>query len=126
MGRGFGRHATLFVGIELGGSAGFPESSSGERIVPEIAVDFVTPVVYRHRLVNTYLEAEAGYVAHLTEGGVESAHGIHVGLAIGATGSRRRWLFPGLAFGVGYNRISEDRPLHLVKFGFRLTFDLAK
>lgn len=126
VGHGFGRHATLFTGFELGGSAGFPENVSGERTGPVIAIDFVAPLVYRHRLVNTYLEAEAGYVAHLTRGEIDPTHGIHVGIAIGASRSRVRWLFPGLAFGIGYNRISEDRPLHLLKLGFRITFDLAK
>lgn len=126
IGRGFGRHATIFTGLELGGSASFPENDLGQRTGPVIAIDLVTPLVYRHRLVNTYLEVEAGYVAHLTRGEIDPAHGFHVGIAIGASRSRLRWLFPGLAFGVGYNRIAEDQILHVVNFGFRLTFDLTQ
>jgi hypothetical protein len=126
VGRGIGQHATLLAGVEIGGSAAFPQDEEGERGPLAIAVDVVTPLVYRHRLVNSYWEVEAGYVAHLTEGEDDPAHGLHLGMAFGGTAARRRWVFPGVAFGVGYERINEDKILHVVKIGFRVALDFVK
>ncbi len=126
VGRAFGPHATLFTGLEIGGSAAFPRDEQGDRGAIALAVDVVAPLVYRHRLVNSYWEVEAGYVGHLTEGETNSAHGLHLGVAVGATAARRRLLFPGIAFGISYERVSEDKILHMVKIGFRIVLDFAK
>ena len=126
LGRGIGRHATLFAGVEIGGSAGFPRDGRDERGPLAIVIDVVAPLVYRHRLVNSYWELEAGYVAHITEGEDKPAHGLHLGIALGGSAARRRWVFPGVAFGVSYERISEDKILHVVKIGFRVALDFVK
>jgi hypothetical protein len=126
VGRAFGRHATLLTGLEIGGSAAFPKNQDGERGEVQIAADLVTPLVYRHRLVNSYWEVEAGYVGHVVEGESEVAHGARLGVAIGAQSSRRRWLFPGAAFGISYERIETDDVLHFVKLGFRVAIDIAR
>lgn len=123
-GRAFGRHATILSGIELGGSAAFPQDENGERGTLAITVDAIVPLVYRHRLVNSYWEVEAGYVGRLTEGDSDMAHGGHLGFAFGATASRRRWLFPGAAFGVSYERIDDGQVAHLLKMGFRVAIDI--
>lgn len=125
LGRGFGRHATLLTGVELGGSAAFPKDAMGERGNLTLALDLVVPLIYRHRSVNTYWEVEAGYVGHTTEGKYDPAHGAHLGLAFGGSTSRRRWLFPGAAFGISYERISESQTLHVLKLGFRVAIDFA-
>lgn len=125
LGRGLGRHATLLTGVELGGSAAFPKDAMGDRGNLTLALDLVVPLIYRHRSVNTYWEVEAGYVAHTTEDQFEPAHGAHFGLAFGGSTSRRRWLFPGAAFGVSYERISESQTLHVLKLGFRVAIDIA-
>ena len=126
VGRAFGPHATLFTGMEIGGSASFPKDDLGERGDLALAVDVVVPLIYRHRMVNSYWEVEAGYVAHLEEGQPETAHGGHFGLSVGASGARRRWLFPGAAFGIGYEQIHADDTLHVLKMGFRVVLDLAQ
>lgn len=124
VGRGFGRHATLLAGLELGVGAALPGGDDGGAAL-QVALDTVVPLVYRHRLVNTYWEAEAGYIAHTAEEDLETAHGVHVGLSVGGSAARRRWIFPGAAFGISYERIAEDKILHVVKVGFRVAFDLA-
>jgi hypothetical protein len=126
LGRAFGRYATLFSGLEVGGSAAFPKNQDGERGDVQIAADLVVPVVYRHRRVNSYWELEGGYVAHVVENESKVAHGMRLGVALGATSSRRRWLFPGAAFGVSYERIQTDDVLHFLKLGFRVAIDIAR
>jgi hypothetical protein len=126
IGRAFGRHATLLTGLEVGGTAAFPKNQDGERGEVQIAADLVAPLVYRHRLVNSYWELEGGYVAHVVEGESEVAHGFRAGVAVGATSSRRRWLFPGAAFGISYERIETDDVLHFIKLGFRVAIDIAR
>jgi hypothetical protein len=126
VGRSFGAHATLFTGIELGGSAAFPKNDAGGRDDISFAIDAVVPIIYRHRRVNSYWEVEAGYVAHIEEQTNEPSHGGHVGVSVGASGARRRWLFPGAAFGIGYEQIWQDDTLHVIKMGFRVALDLAK
>jgi hypothetical protein len=126
IGRAIGPHATLFAGLEAGGSASFPKNAAGERGDIALAVDVVAPLIYRHRLVNSYWEVEGGYVAHLEEGQTEPAHGAHLGVSLGGSGKRRRWLFPGAAFGISYEQIRADDTLHVVKMGFRVVIDLAR
>ena len=43
----------------------------------------------------------------------------------GGSAARRRWIFPGAALGISYERIVEDKILHVVKVGFRVAFDIA-
>ncbi len=124
-GRGIGRHATLLAGLELGVGAAFPKDAEGDRGALTLAIDSVVPLVYRHRLVNSYWEAEAGYIAHTTDQDYQTTHGVHVGAAIGGSAARRRWIFPGAALGISYERIVEDKILHIVKLGFRVAFDVS-
>lgn len=125
VGRAFGAHATLLTGMELGGSAAFPKNEDGGREDIAFAVDAVVPIVYRHRRVNSYWEVEAGYVAHIEENTNDAAHGGHLGVSVGASGARRRWLFPGAAFGISYEQIQQGDTLHVLKMGFRVALDIA-
>lgn len=126
IGRGFGRHATVLTGLELGGSAAFPKDEEGQRGGLTVTADVVMPLVYRHRRVNSFWEVEAGYVARTNEKEFNPSHGFRIGVALGASASRRRWVFPGAAFGIAYERISEDQPLHFIKLGFRVAFDVVR
>ena len=125
IGRGFGPHATLLAGLELGGSAAFPKGADGERGDLAVSVDIVAPLVYRHRRVNSYWELEAGYIAHTPEDTFDPAHGFHLGASLGGTASRRRWIFPGAAFGISYERVADDNTLHFIKLGFRVAIDVS-
>lgn len=126
LGRGFGQHATILVGLEAGGSAAFPKNADGERGDLDVTANIVTPIVYRHRRVNSYWEVEAGYVARTKERNLDVSHGFRLGAALGGTASRRRWFFPGAAFGIAYERIAQERTLHFIKLGFRVAVDIAK
>ncbi len=126
IGRGFGRHATFLTGLELGGSAAFPKDDLGERGDLTVTADIVAPLIYRHRRVNSYWEVEVGYLARTSEKKFDPAHGFRVGVALGGNASRRRWVFPGAAFGVAYERIAEDDTLHFIKLGFRVALDFAR
>ncbi len=126
LGRGFGRHATILAGIEAGGSAAFPKDEEGERGDLDVTANIVTPLVYRHRRVNSYWEVEAGYVARTREQDLDVSHGFRLGVALGGSASRRRWLFPGAAFGIAYERIAEEQTLHFIKLGFRVALDIAR
>ncbi len=125
-GRAIGARATLLAGVEFGGSASFPKDEQGDRGEITVAVDAVVPLVYRHRRVNSYWEVEAGYLAHLEENNPDAAHGFHLGAAIGGSGKRRRWFFPGVAFGINYEQIRDDATLHVIKMGFRVVIDMAR
>ena len=126
IGRAFRGGHGLYIGLELGGSAAFPKNESGEREALVIGADLVLPVVYRHTLTNAYVELEAGYLGHATEQDWgETDHGIHVGVALGARALRTRFLFPGFAFGLSWERTfvaGED--LTSIKLGGRVAFDL--
>jgi len=125
-GRTFARGDALYVGAELGASASFPKDTMGERTALELGIDLVTPLVYRRTLTNTYLELEAGWLGHATEddwGAFD--HGVHVGAAFGGRALRTRFLFPGAAFGVSWERTFLDGPdVTSVKVGLRVAFDL--
>jgi hypothetical protein len=126
VGRAFGRYMTFLTGVQVGGSASLPLNEEGTgRTNLVIGIDTVIPLVYRHRLVSTYYEVEAGYVAHVTEDDLKPRHGVHVGAAFGVAVTRTRWVFAGAAFGVSYERIVEDKILHVFKAGFRGAIDLA-
>lgn len=126
LGRTFGVHGGLYLGVEAGASASFPKDDSGTRSGLVLGFDTVVPLVYRYRLVNTYLEVEAGWLGHVTEEALETVdHGLHVGVAFGGRATRTRFLFPGAALGVSYERtFPDDGPsLNMVKIGFRVAFD---
>ena len=95
-GRMFADGNGLYIGAELGGSAQFPKDEMGERTSLVLGADLMTPIVYRHTLLNTYWEVEAGWLGHATEQDwSEIDHGVHVGFAFGGRALRQRFLFPG-------------------------------
>src|SRR6185503_14746251 len=116
----------IYAGIEAGGSAAFPKDDTGERSGLVIGADVVAPVVYRRTLTNAYVELEAGWLGRATEqdwGAIE--HGVHAGVALGARALRTRFLFPGVAFGVSWERTFVDGDdVTLLKVGARVAFDL--
>ena len=86
----------LYFGAEVGGSAQFPKDAMGMRTSLELGADVLAPLVYRHTLLNTYLEAEAGWLGHATENDWSDIdNGVHVGFAFGGRALRQRFLFPG-------------------------------
>lgn len=116
----------LYVGAEVGASASFPKDAAGERTALELGVDIVAPLVYRRTLTNTYVELEAGWLGHATEedwGKLD--HGVHIGAAFGGRALRTRFVFPGAALGVSWERTFLDgADVTSVKVGFRVAFDL--
>ncbi|MBA3395403.1 MAG: hypothetical protein H0T89_22335 [Deltaproteobacteria bacterium] len=126
LGRTFANGDGLYVGAEFGGSAAFPKDAMGERTSIVIGADFVTPVVYRRTLTNAYLEVEAGWLGHSTEADWgDLDHGIHVGFAVGGRTLRTRFLFPGVALGVSWERTFLDGDdITALKIGARVAFDL--
>jgi hypothetical protein len=126
IGRGFGERSALYTGVELGGSGAFPRNEEGERGALVIGYDAVVPLVYRHTLINSYLEFEGGWLGTGTEEDTDVEHGIHVGAAFGARALRTRILFPGAAIGVSWERTFPDSgaPQYTVKLGLRAAFDL--
>jgi hypothetical protein len=116
----------LFAGLEAGASAAFPKNDMGERTMLELGVDVVAPLVYRRTLLNAYFELEGGWLGRATERDWgDFDHGVHVGAAIGGRALRTRWLFPGFAFGVSWERTflaGDDATT--IKVGARVAFDL--
>jgi hypothetical protein len=125
-GRTFEDGDGLYAGLELGGSASFPKDPSGMRTGPVLGIDLVTPLVYRSTLTNTYVELEAGWLGHATEkdwSGID--HGVHLGVSFGGRALRARFLFPGAAFELAWERLflpGDDQTS--IKLGFRAAFDL--
>ena len=128
IGRSFGSRWTVLLGAELGASLSFPRSGQGDRNSLILGFDGVAPVVLRYRFVNTYVEAELGYLARFTETDFDVQNGLHTGLAFGAKAPRQLFFFPGLAFAVNYERTfptsAQGPALDSLKFGFRVTIDL--
>lgn len=126
LGRTFDDGNGLYSGIEMGASAQFPKNDMGERTQLELGIDIVVPLVYRYTLLNTYFEWEAGWVGHSTEDDWNAFdHGVHVGFAFGGRALRQRFLFPGAALGIAYERLFVDgADLISVKVGARVAFDL--
>ena len=116
----------LYAGLELGGSAAFPKDQAGDRTSLVIGADFVAPIVYRHTLTSSYVELEAGWLGHATEQALGALdHGIHVGAAFGARALRTRFVFPGIAIGISWERTFLDaNDLTSLKIGVRVAFDL--
>ncbi|HEU0034680.1 MAG TPA: hypothetical protein VFQ53_28845 [Kofleriaceae bacterium] len=126
-GRSFGEGHALYTGLEVGGNAAFPKDATGTRSSIELAADVVVPAVYRRTFTNSYVELEAGWLGRTTErdwGHVE--HGVHVGVAFGARALRTRFVFPGAAIGLSWERVflPDEEDLIFVKVGARVAFDL--
>jgi hypothetical protein len=128
VGRNLGDRWALYVGAEGGASASFPKDESGDRGALVLGLDLVIPAVVRYRMVNTYLELEAGYLARVTEDDLyDLEDGIHVGVAVGGRATRQRWFFPGAALAISYERTfpdGGDLQLQTVKVGFRVAIDM--
>jgi hypothetical protein len=91
-----------------------------------IGADLVAPIVYRRTLTNAYFELEAGWYGHSTEADWgDLDHGVHLGLAFGARALRTRFVFPGAALGVSWERsfVAGD-DVTTLKLGARVAFDL--
>ena len=116
----------LYAGVEIGGSAAFPKDDMGNRSSIELAADFVAPLVYRRSFTNSYAEIEAGWIGRSTErdwGKLE--HGVHAGVAFGGRALRTRFLFPGVVFGVSWERLFLDgTDVTMLKVGARVAVDL--
>jgi hypothetical protein len=98
----------------------------GDRGALVFGFDAVFPVTFRMHLVNSFGELEAGYLLHFTEEERDPVGGFRIGVAFGARALRRRWLLPGAAFAISYERTFEDEALTLVKVGLRVSLDLAR
>lgn len=126
LGRAMATGDVLLAGLELGGSAAFPKDAMGERTSLVIGLDLVAPVVYRKMFTNSYVEIEAGWLGRATERDWDALdHGIHVGVAFGVRALRKRFVFPGVAFGAWWERtFQEGDDVTLLKLGGRIAFDL--
>ncbi|MDB4964152.1 MAG: hypothetical protein JWP01_4151 [Myxococcales bacterium] len=126
LGRMFHNGNGLYLGAEIGGSAAFPRDEAGERTTLQLAADVVVPLVYRRTLTNSYVEFEAGWLGRSTEddwGDID--HGVHVGVALGARALRTRFVFPGAALGISWERTFVDgADRTTIKVGARVAFDL--
>src|SRR5205085_6243210 len=99
----------LYAGLEFGASAAFPKDAMGERSALVIGADYVAPLVYRHTLTNTYVELEAGWLGHSTgRDWGDLDQGVHFGFAFGGRALRTRFVFPGAALGISYERTFLD------------------
>ncbi len=126
VGRTFADGDGLYIGAEVGASASFPKDDEGQRTSLQLGLDLVTPVVYRWTLTNTYVEAEVGWLGRSTEvDWSDFDHGAHVGVALGARALRTRFVFPGAALGVSWERTFVDgADRTTLKLGARVAFDL--
>ena len=125
-GRAFSGGHALLVGGEIGASAAFPKDAAGERTSLVIGADLVAPIIYRRTITNTYVEVEAGWLGRTSEQDWAAFdHGIHVGAAFGARALRTRFVFPGAALGVSWERTFQGgEDVTLLKVGARVTFEL--
>jgi len=127
VGRATGERWTIFGGIEMGGQASFPKDADGNRGNVVLDLELAVPVVARYRLINSYVEAETGYLMTFAERDLASAAGFRVGLAVGARALLTRWFFPGAAFHVAYDHLGEAAEVpaqHIVRIGVQVAFDL--
>ncbi len=126
LGRAFTDGHALFAGIEVGASAAFPKDEMGDRTSLEVGGDIVTPIVYRRMLTNAFVEIEGGWLGRTSErdwGAFD--HGVHAGFAVGARGLRTRFVFPGAALGLSWERTFLDGDdATTIKVGARFVFDL--
>jgi hypothetical protein len=126
LGRVFANGNALYTGMEIGASAAFPKDETGQRSALVIGADYVAPLVYRHTLTNAYFEFEAGWLGHSTEADWgDFDHGVHVGFAFGGRALRTRFVFPGAALGISYERTFLDGDdVRTIKVGARVALDL--
>ena len=104
-----------------------PPAAREDAVVGIFRRDVVAPVVYRWTLTNSYLEAELGWLGRATEADdwASFEHGVHAGVAIGARALRTRFVFPGAAIGLSWERTFIDGADYTtIKLGARVTFDL--
>jgi hypothetical protein len=115
----------LYLGAEVAGSAQFPKDAMGDRTSLQLGIDMIPMAVYRRTLTNTYFEMEGGYVGHATEedwSDIDS--GVHVGFSFGGRALRQRFLFPGAALTLAWERLFLDGDdLITLKVGARVAFD---
>jgi hypothetical protein len=125
----FGRMQTdgnaLYLGAEVAGSAQFPKDAMGDRTSLVLGIDLIPMAVMRRTLTNTYFEIEGGYVAHSTEEDWTAFdHGAHLGVSFGGRALRQRFLFPGAALTIAWERLFLDGDdLTTLKVGARAAFD---
>jgi hypothetical protein len=126
LGHTFGSRSGLYSGVELGGSGAFPRDEGGERGALVIGYDLVVPLVYRYTLVNSYWEAEGGWLGTGTEEDTSIENGMHVGAAFGARALRTRFFFPGAAIGASWERTFPEAgsAQFTFKIGLRAAFDI--
>lgn len=128
IGRAFGPHWMISTGVEVGALASFPKDADGDRQNLVLGADVVAPLVFRYRLVNSYVEAQGGYLGQVREGSRDVTDGVNLGAAFGVQSSRARWFLPGAVFGVSVERTFADaiRPAQwAIKAGFRVAIDLG-
>jgi hypothetical protein len=132
-GRSFGSRFSLLSAIEVGGSGAFPrDKTTDDRGSLVLALDSVAMAMTRFRLVNAYVELEAGYLMRFMEGEPGHQNGMHIGISYAVRADRREWflpaaLFPGVAFSVIYDQTfpkSNQPKIHMLKIGLRAAVDI--
>jgi hypothetical protein len=128
IGRAFGPRWMISSGFEIGALASFPKREDGERANLVLGADVVAPLVFRYRMVNSYVELQGGYLAQIREGSDNVVSGVNAGVSFGAQATRARWFLPGAAFGVSLERTfatAMEPSLWAIKAGFRVAIDLS-
>ena len=123
VGRMFGPHWGILFGLDGAGSALFPHSDELSSQAVRFALDLTMPIIVRYRMVNAYLEVEAGPVVRFMEDDAD-APGYHVGASYALLYTRRAFT-PGLSFGVAFEKVlpSDGRSTYIVKAGARIVLD---
>jgi hypothetical protein len=124
VGRMFGPHWGILSGIDTNGSAQFPRTEDGSTLpTVHFALDVMVPVIVRYRMVNSYVEIEAGALLRFAEG-QDDAPGYHIGASYGLKYTTRA-MTPGLSFGVAFEQIlpKGGPTTYFVKAGARITLD---
>jgi hypothetical protein len=114
------------LAAELGASADFVRDSNGQRSSLYFSFDAVAPLLVRYRRISSFVELEAGPLAHGAEGRSRVDPGLHLGLAFGGRALRQGWFVPGAAFAVSYEQTfpgGDATPVRLVKLGLRVSLD---
>jgi len=127
LGRAVGERWTFYGGVEMGGQASFPKDADGNRGNVVLDLELAIPVVARYRLINSYVEAETGYLMTFAERDLASAAGFRIGLAVGARALLTRWFFPGAAFHLAYDHLTDSVEIpaqDIVRVGVQVAFDL--
>jgi hypothetical protein len=130
--RNLGSRWSIGLGAEIGAGADFTKDAMGQRNNLVFGFDVVVPLSLRYRSVNTWYELEVGPLGHFTEVETSLVPGIHLGVSFGAQYLRRRWLLPGAAFTLTWERTFPGDDLdgnqrdaaQFIKIGGRVTVDL--